>query len=56
VTGLPGEVGEPYAIVAQGVQDPAGAAYVVVAAARRRVETNSVRTATLLLAAGGTRC
>ncbi|WP_186827972.1 sensor histidine kinase [Knoellia locipacati] len=52
VTGLPGEVGEPYAIVAQGVRDPAGTAYVVVVATPLRVETDSVRTATVLLAVG----
>jgi signal transduction histidine kinase len=52
VAGLPGEVGEPYAIVAQGVRDKTGAAYVVVVASPLRVETNSVRTATLLLGVG----
>ena len=51
---IPGEVGEPHAIVAQGVSDPAGAAYVVVVANPLDVEANTVRTATLLLALGAT--
>jgi signal transduction histidine kinase len=52
VAGLPGEVGEPYAIVAQGVRDRTGTPYVVVVAAPLRVETKSVRAATLLLGVG----
>lgn len=52
MAGLPGELGEPYAVVAQGVRDPAGTAYVVVVASPLRVETNSVRTATVLLVGG----
>ncbi|WP_460966794.1 sensor histidine kinase [Pedococcus soli] len=49
---IPGEVGEPHAVVAQGVADPSGAAYVVVVANPLDVEANTVRTATLLLALG----
>ncbi len=49
---IPGEVGEPYAIVAQGVSDPIGAMYVVVVGAPLNVETDTVQTATILLAAG----
>lgn len=51
---IPGEVGEPHAIVAQGVADPSGTAYVVVVANPLDVEANTVRTATLLLGLGAT--
>jgi signal transduction histidine kinase len=50
VTGIPGETGEPFAIVAQGVRDPAGAEFVVVVGAPLDVATSTVRTATGLLA------
>src|SRR6476661_1104486 len=50
VTGIPGETGEPFAIVAQGVRDPAGAQFVVVVGAPLDVATSTVRTATGLLA------
>jgi signal transduction histidine kinase len=53
VASVPGEVGEPYAIAAQGVRTKRGIAYVVVVAAPLAVESNSVRTATLLLGVGG---
>lgn len=49
---LHGEVGEPYALVAQGVRDPAGTAYVVVVADPLDVEATTVRTATVLIALG----
>lgn len=50
VSGIPGESGEPHAIVAQGVRDPSGVEYVVVVGAPLHVATNTVRTATGLLA------
>ncbi len=49
---IPGEVGEPHAVVAQGVADPSGATFVVVVAKPLDVEADTVRTATLLLALG----
>lgn len=49
---IPGEAGEPHAVVAQGVTDPAGTAYVVVVANPLDVEAHTVRTATLLLGLG----
>ena len=51
-TALRGEVGEPHALVAQGVKDPAGTAYVVVVANPLEVEATTVRTATVLLVLG----
>jgi signal transduction histidine kinase len=52
VATIPGEVGEPYAIVAQGVADPTGAAFVVVVGSPLNIETDTVQTATVLLAVG----
>ena len=52
VATIPGEVGEPYAIVAQGVTDPTGEAYVVVVGSPLSIETDTVQTATVLLAVG----
>jgi signal transduction histidine kinase len=52
VATIPGEVGEPHAIVAQGVTDPSGAAYVVVVGAPLNIETDTVQTATILLGVG----
>jgi signal transduction histidine kinase len=52
VTSIPGELGEPYAIVAQGVADPSGTAYIVVVGSPLNIETDTVQTATLLLAVG----
>jgi signal transduction histidine kinase len=49
---LRGEVGEPHALVAEGVQDPSGTAYIVVVANPLDVEATTVRTAALLLALG----
>lgn len=49
---LRGEVGEPHALVAEGVTDPSGAAYVVVVANPLDVEATTIRTATVLLALG----
>jgi signal transduction histidine kinase len=49
---LRGEVGEPHALVAEGVSDPRGAAFVVVVARPLDVEATTVRTATVLLALG----
>ena len=49
---LPGEVGEPHAMVVQGVADPSGAEYVVVVASPLNIETDTVQTATVLLAVG----
>ncbi len=49
---IPHEVGEPHAVVAQGVAAPSGATYVVVVAKPLDVEADTVRTATLLLALG----
>ena len=49
---LRGEVGEPHALVAEGVQDPSGTAYIVVVANPLDVEATTVRTATILLALG----
>ncbi|WP_406832247.1 HAMP domain-containing sensor histidine kinase [Pedococcus sp. KACC 23699] len=49
---ISGEVGEPHAVVAQGVREPGGDAYVVVVAKPLDVEANTVRTATALLALG----
>ncbi|MFC7487623.1 HAMP domain-containing sensor histidine kinase [Knoellia sp. CPCC 206453] len=49
---LPGEVGDPHALVAQGVKDPDGTAYVVVVANPLDVEATSLRTATVLLVLG----
>jgi signal transduction histidine kinase len=54
VAGIPGEAGEPYAIVAQGVTDPTGADLVVVVGAPLDVEASTVETATVLLAIGST--
>jgi signal transduction histidine kinase len=54
VTGLPGETGEPHAIVAQGVRDPGGAEFVVVVGTPLDVATDTVQTATGLLAIGAT--
>jgi signal transduction histidine kinase len=54
VTGIPGETGEPHAIVAQGVRDPSGAEFVVVVGAPLEVATSTVQTATGLLAVGST--
>jgi signal transduction histidine kinase len=54
VTGIPGETGEPHAIVAQGVRDPGGAEFVVVVGAPLDVATNTVQIATGLLAVGAT--
>lgn len=51
-TTIPGEVGEPHAIVAQGVADPTGQQYVVVVGLPLNLETDTVQTATLLLAVG----
>jgi signal transduction histidine kinase len=52
VTTIPGEVGEPHAIVAQGVADPSGTAYIVVVGSPLNIETDTVQTATVLLAVG----
>ena len=52
VAGIPGELGEPYAIVVEGARDPSGAAYVVVVGTPLDVEAKTVRTATILLALG----
>lgn len=52
VTTIPGEVGEPHAIVAQGVADPTGAQYVIVVGSPLNIETDTVQTATVLLAVG----
>ena len=49
---IPREVGEPHAVVAQGVADPSGAAYVVVVAKPLDVQVDTVRAATVLLALG----
>ncbi|EAQ00071.1 hypothetical protein JNB_07869 [Janibacter sp. HTCC2649] len=46
---IPGEVGEPHAVVAQGLTDPSGTAYTVVVAKPLDVETTTVRTAATLL-------
>jgi signal transduction histidine kinase len=54
VTGIPGETGEPHAIVAQGVRDPEGAEFVVVVGTPLDVATDTVQTATGLLAIGAT--
>jgi signal transduction histidine kinase len=54
VTGIPGETGEPHAIVAQGVRDPDGAEFVVVVGTPLDVATDTVQTATGLLAIGAT--
>jgi signal transduction histidine kinase len=52
VTTIPGEVGEPHAIVAQGVVDPSGTQYVIVVGSPLNIETDTVQTATVLLAVG----
>ena len=52
VTTIPGEVGEPHAIVAQGVADPSGAEYIVVVGSPLNIEADTVQTATVLLAVG----
>ena len=52
VAGIPRELGEPYAIVVEGVRDPTGADYVVVVGTPLDVEATTVRTATVLLALG----
>jgi signal transduction histidine kinase len=52
VAGIPGELGEPYALAVQGVQTPDGSALVVVVASPLDVEATSVRSATILLALG----
>lgn len=49
---LRGEVGEPHALVAEGVRDPDGTAYIVVVANPLDVEATTVRTATVLLVLG----
>jgi signal transduction histidine kinase len=49
---VPGELGEPYAVVARGVTDPAGATYAVVVAVPLSALGDTVRTATVLLAVG----
>lgn len=51
-TSIPGEIGEPHAIVARGVQDPSGATYAVVVGAPLNVENDTVQSATTLLALG----
>ncbi len=48
---LTGEVGEPYAVVAQGIRAPGGAPYTLVVAAPLDVD-DSVRTAVILLGIG----
>jgi len=52
VAGIPGELGEPYAIVVEGARAPGGAQYVVVVGTPLDVEAKTVRTATILLALG----
>jgi len=52
VTTIPGEVGEPHAIVAQGVADPSGARYVIVVGSPLDIEADTVQSATVLLAVG----
>ncbi len=54
VTGIPGESGEPHAIVAQGVRDPTGTEFVVVVGTPLDVATETVQVATGLLAVGAT--
>ena len=54
VEGIPGELGEPYAVAVEGVVTPAGAGYVVVVASPLDVQATSVRSATILLALGAT--
>ena len=52
VTTIPGEVGEPHAIVAQGVADPSGTEYIVVVGSPLNIEADIVQTATVLLGVG----
>ncbi len=52
VAGLPGEVGDPYAIVAQGVQARDGSVYTLVVASPLDVETSTVSVAVGLLVGG----
>lgn len=49
---VPGEVGEPHAVVAEGVRGPAGVRYTVAVATPLEVESATVKVATLLLSAG----
>jgi signal transduction histidine kinase len=49
---VPGELGEPYAVLARGVADPQGATYAVVVAVPLSALGDTVRTATVLLAVG----
>ena len=49
---IPGELGEPYAVVAQGVQAADGGVYVVVVATPLSIENTTVTSATTLLAVG----
>ncbi len=49
---LPGEVGEPHAVVTEAVSDSAGTAYTVAVAVPLEVESDTVKTATVLLSVG----
>lgn len=52
VAGIPGEIGEPYAVAVEGVRAPDGSALVAVVASPLDVEATLVRSATILLALG----